>query len=125
MWDLTDLVTSATYTFRTNPNKMDRLFSDKQITTYPSSDGPLTIRTPPAPYEWSFGGNCRGKAMHDEFLDWFSRKHELRVSDHLSREFTILPILFSPTERRSHSEPWRFEYTVRSLMTDQYGGGLR
>jgi hypothetical protein len=125
MWTFTDLITSDVYTFPINPNKMDRLFATKQLATYPSSVGALTTRAAPEPYEWTFGGNCRGKDMHDALLEWTGRKHELRVSDHLAREFTILPIVFDPADRRSHREPWRFTYTIRSLMTDQYGGGLR
>lgn len=131
MWTLTDLTTSDVYTFPINPNKMDRIVAQKSLTTYPSTYGTnegagiLTLRTPPSTFEWSFSGNLRGQQMHDDLLEWCGRKHELRVNDHLEREFTILPIVFLPVDKRSRREPWRFTYTIRSLMTDQYGGGLR
>lgn len=122
-WTLTD--GSGTWTFPINPNQMASPFAQKQLTTSPGTGGVLTERAAAAPFEWTFGGHSRGKAMHDDLLDWAGRRHEIVVTDHMARSFTILPIRVDFTDRRSAIEPWRFIYEMRGLMTQQYGGGVR
>lgn len=124
-WTLTDTVTAAVWTFPINPNTMGSPFNQKQLTTTPTVSGvPVTERAVPEPFEWTFGGHSRGKTMYDALVDWMGRGHVLVVSDHLAREFTILPTGVYFTERKSATEAWRFTYEVKSLMTEQYDGGI-
>jgi len=125
-WTLTDTVTSATYTFPINPNVMATPFNAKQLTTSGIGIGGqiVTQRTTPEPFEWTFGGHSRGKAMYDNLVAWMGCKHVCTLTDHLARSFSILPSGITFTERRSAIEAWRFTYEAKALMLGQYGGGI-
>jgi hypothetical protein len=124
MWTLTDLANATTYALPINPSTMDRPFNPKNLTTLPGAGCARTVKATPIPQEWSFGGKCRGKPMHDALLDWATRGHEIQVADHLGRTFRILPTRIEFRELRSRREPWRFTYTMRGLLTRQVGGGI-
>ena len=124
MWTLKDLATLATYAMPINPSAMDRPFNPKTLATVPGPDCARTTKATPVPQEWSFGGTCRGTAMHDALLDWATRGHEVEITDHLARTFRILPTRIEFRELRSRREPWRFAYTMRGLLTRQVGGGI-
>lgn len=123
-WTMTDLVTSATYTFSFNPNRMDPVMNPKALESLPHLTSPRTWKSRTAPREWTFSGTCRGQQTHLDLLDWFTRKHELQITDHLGRTFKILPKEIEFRERRSRHEPWKFDYTVRGLLTEQALGGI-
>jgi hypothetical protein len=128
MWTLFDHVTSATYTFTTNPNKMDSPINTKQLQSLPHYWSPRTWKTPTMPSQWSFGGNLYTDTEYNSLLDWMTRKHELQVNDHLSRVFSFLPRQIEFTDVRSRKYPWKHTYTVSGFLTVQYGmshpGGL-
>lgn len=121
---MTDLVTSETYTFKVNPSAMEPPTNQKQLESLPHYASPRTRKTPTLPREWSFSGTCRGESVHLELLDWFSRKHELQITDHLGRTFKFLPRVPEFREVRSRQEPWKFDYIIRGILTEQAGGGL-
>lgn len=123
MWKMKDLVTNEEYVFPINPNQMNPPFNAKNLNVFPGLDY-RTVKAPPVPGEWNFGGVCRGEDMHDALVDWSSRGHLLEITDHLNRTFRVLPSRIEMADKRSRHEPWKFTYTISGLLVEQVGGGV-
>lgn len=123
-WQMQDMVTSATYTFKYNPDSMDPPVNPKRLETMPHFSSPRTWKPRTVPREYTFSGVVYDEDTLLEFTDWFGRKHELQITDHLGRVFRILPTGVEFRERRSRKHPWKHVYTVRGFLTRQLGGGI-
>lgn len=122
-WLFEDLTTAtpATYTFEINPNEGGSLAYEKSIVTQTTSafDGQVIVQEgQDKPLSSSFSGTILTEEGHDAMVDWFQRRHQIRVTDDLGRQMMIYITKFTPKRVRSALYPWKHTYTVDYIVLD-------
>lgn len=113
-WVFDDTASSDIWTVPINPNKMtdpearDRAFSHIAGRTF---------EDPGTAVEWEFEGVIQTQAHHDELERWAKKSTPVEITDHLGRTWQVLLKSFKPEERRpTMRKPWRFTYSMKSLI---------
>jgi hypothetical protein len=115
-WKFYDPLTTEEYTFDINPNTGgSRQF--KKTLNYQNTaaaDGKTIIfEGRDEVNQMEFSGVILEQAQYDAMVTWFGKRHQVRVTDDLSRQFWIYITSFAPTRQRLIHYPWKHEYTVQ------------
>lgn len=110
--------TLADYRVPINPNRMSSPYLGKQLDTLPNLRGRLRTRqSPPVPFEWTFSGVIRTQAHHDSLLAYSQADNNIHITDHLGRQWDVIPQRFNPTEKRpSVRIADKYDYEFVSLV---------
>lgn len=118
-WLFYDPVLDESYRVPINPNRMTSPLREKSLDTVTNVFGRIRTRRidPNAPYEWSFSGVIRDIDHHDALVTWMKKLNLITITDHLGREFQVLPQEINITEKRpSAQKPDKFDYEMTVLV---------
>lgn len=122
-WVFTDLTTAATYTVPLNPNVMTSPYPQKAKQPMPQfarSGQGTAIASPTLAFQWTFGGSIRSQAHHDALAAWAAKEYPVTITDHYGRIFVVVLQHFQPDEKRPSKQfPWKFNYTMVTLMLER------
>lgn len=120
-WTFFDPTVPETYTFPMNPTEggtPDRTKSlQAQATAAP--DGKLILfegREEPRRIELS--GTLLEQAQLDAFTTWYEKRHQIRVTDDLGRQYWVYITGFSATRNRRVHHPWHHSYKMQLTILD-------
>lgn len=120
-WTFYDATTASTYTFAINPNEGGTPLRRKTI-SYQNTAAPdgktLIFEGRDEPRKISFSGTLLEQAQLDAFETWFEKRHQVRVTDDLGREYWIYITSFEPKRARARSHPWKHTYTCEATILD-------
>lgn len=113
-WQIYDPVTAETITLEINPNDDGSLQYEKQM-TYKNTSAPggnvVAFEGRDAPYTSSFSGVLLTENQYNTYVDIFSKRYPLQLTDDLGRSFLVYFTSFKPKRKISRTYPWRHEYT--------------
>lgn len=118
--DLT-LATPTSYEFEINPSDGGSPQYKKQIINRSTcaTDGQVIVQEGrDQPNETSFSGTILTEEMYNEMVSWFNKRHQIKVTDDLGREFFIYITAFEPRRVRAVQHPWKHAYTVQYIELD-------
>lgn len=120
-WDFFDPSTSQTYEFEINPNAggspsyehnyqyVNTAAPDGKVLVYEGRDSPKKL---------NFSGTLLTQTHFEAFVTWWSKKHQITVTDDLNRTFTILIDKFTPRREKASRSPWKHSYEVEATIVD-------
>lgn len=118
-WTFYDGVTLDEYTFDINPNDGGTPNYNKTI-TYENTAGPggvtLMFEGRDEPPKLRFSGTILEQDQFDTFKTWFDKRHQIRVTDDLSRQYWIYITKFEARRRRAYSHPWKHDYEIEATI---------
>lgn len=120
-WVFDDLTDSSTYTFAINPNAGGSPQYKKTINTQSTAapDGKtLIFEGRDAPQTLSFSGVILDEDQYDAMVTWFNKRHQIKITDDLNREFMVYITDFKPRRIRAVQHPWKHEYEVDYIILD-------
>jgi len=123
-WEFTDLVTNDTYSLPVNPNDGGspsfRKNISYQVTAAP--DGKvLMFEGRDEPMQSQFSGVILTEEQYEAFVEWYSKRHQIKIKDDLGREFVCYITSFDPKRKRSALHPWKHDYTCEYTIIDWVG----
>lgn len=114
-WILSDHLGNS-YTFPRNPSGMTSPTLARNITTSGSTSGAITATEgSPAAKQWSFTGRTVDRAHYDALMTWKARPYRWKLTDHLGRQFTVVPVDCEWVWRRNAKNYWDGDYTFTVL----------
>lgn len=120
-WVFEDPVNLEEHEFEINPNAGGSPGYEKsfqfQETTAPDGKT-LIFEGQDVPQNLEFSGTILTQSHYDMFVDWWTKRYQIKVIDDLGREFMILIKSFKPQRVRSRSHPWKHTYTVEAAILD-------
>lgn len=120
-WIFLDLTDSTTATFEINPNDGGSPTYEKNVTsTSTLAPGGKTLLSEGSEKqkEISFSGIVLNSTMYDFMVTWFTKKHQIRLTDDLGRVMMIYITKFEPKRIRRASHPYYHTYTVTAQILD-------
>lgn len=120
-WEFYDPDNNNTYVMHINPRdggspNMEKTVAytstsapDGKAIIYEGQDKPLTL-------EWE--GVILVQAHYNALENWYRKRRQIRLTDHLGRVFWIYIQSFKPTHRRSNQYPWKHDYTMSAMVLD-------
>lgn len=120
-WIFDDLTDSSSYTFPINPSEGGSPQYKKSINTQNTAapDGKtLVFEGRDAPQTLSFSGTILDEAQYNAMVLWFNKRHQIKVTDDLGREFMVYITDFEPKRVRAVQHPWKHSYTVNYIVLD-------
>lgn len=120
-WRFDDLVTHETYEFEINPKEGGSPSYKKHI-NYQNTCAPngktLVFEGHDEPQVLTFTGTILTQTLYDAMVTWFSKRHQIKVTDDLGRSFMIYIMSFEPKRERSFHYPWKHSYQVSYIVLD-------
>lgn len=120
-WVFEDPVLLETYVFDVNPSEGGSPGFEKrfefQETTAPDGKT-LIFEGQDTPQNITFSGTILTESHYNAFVEWYSKRYQIKVTDDLGREFMILIKSFKPERVRAVSHPWKHKYTVEAAILD-------
>ncbi len=120
-WLFEDLVLTESYTFEINPTEGGSLAYEKSVSQSTTSafDGKvIAFEGQDKPLSSSFTGTILTQAGYDAMVTWFNKRHQIKLTDDLEREFMIYITKFVPKRVRSALYPWKHTYQVDYIILD-------
>lgn len=118
-WTFFDAVTSSTYTFAINPREGGAPERNKQL-VYQNTAAPdgktLILEGRDEVQKLEFSGVILEQAEYDAFNTWYEKRHQVKVTDDLGRQFWVYLTSFKPKRERAASHPWKHTYTVSATI---------
>lgn len=123
-WNFLDTVTSETYTWEINPSAGGSPAYKKNIATqntvapggktllFEGADEPLTL-------DWT--GTILSQAQHQTFITWWSKRHQIQLTDDLGRVFMIYITEYTPDRQRAVHYPYKHSYDMKAIVVDWAG----
>jgi hypothetical protein len=121
-WKFFDPIDDETYVFPVNPNEGgtgDRTKNISQQATAAPEGKTLLFEGRDSPETINLSGVVLEQAQLDAFNTWFDKRHQIRVTDDLGRQYWAYMTRFSATRNRRRSHPWHHSYTMELLVVDQ------
>jgi hypothetical protein len=119
-WKFTDPTDSSTQTFEINPFEGGTPSREMNISTQNTlAPGGKTLvwEGAESPQTIEFSGTILSESQLELYNTWFSKKHQIQLTDDLNREYMILFRTYVP--KRVHSANfWRHEFTVSAIIVD-------
>jgi hypothetical protein len=120
-WTFFDPLTLEEYTFGINPNtggsRQFRKTINYQSTA--AADGKtLVFEGRDEVNKMEFSGAILEQGQYDAMVTWFSKRHQIQVTDDLGRQFWIYITSFAPVRQRAIHYPWKHSYTVEYVEVD-------
>lgn len=120
-WKFEDLVLDETYTFEINPNEDGSPSYSKHV-TYQNTSAPdgrtLVFEGQDEPSTGTFSGTILSEDHYNAMVYWFSKRHQIRITDDLDRAMMIYITKFTPKRVRSAIYPWKHTYSCEYTMLD-------
>lgn len=115
-WTFFDPTVPETYTFAINPNTGGTPNRTKRINfeSPAASDGSMILfegREEPRRVEIS--GVILNQAQLDTFQAWYDKRHQIRLTDDLGRQYWVYITSFSATRNRRAHHPWHHSYQMQ------------
>lgn len=107
-----------TYTVPMNPESMQSLFSERQVTGKATLAGRvlLTEGVQP-PTQWQFSGQILDADHYEALRHWvYDIKQRVVITDHFGRKIQCVLTSFAPEPKRAVGRYWRHTYTVKALV---------
>lgn len=119
-WIFTDPVAVEAWTVPINPDSMSASLKSRKAKFGNGFRRDTRVRTfvvPPDPKVFTFGGVIRTQAHYDGLEAWSKKTNAIIVTDHLGRDWRIVPTSFEPTDRKpTATVAWRLRYTFRATL---------
>jgi len=120
-WRFDDLTDSTSYVFEINPNEGGSPQYKKTIQTSNTAapDGKtLIFEGRDEPQQLTFSGTILSQAQYDAMVTWFNKRHQIQITDDLSRQFMVYITGFEPKRVRAVHFPYKHTYTVTYTVLD-------
>lgn len=121
-WRFEDTTEGDSYTFAINPNEggsPNRAKSIQFQKTSASDGKTLVFEGLDEPKTSQFSGVILTQAYYDAMIDWFGRRHPIKVIDDLGREFIIYITKLDAKRQRAVHYPWKHQYTVDYIILEE------
>lgn len=120
-WSFHDPTIPETYVLEINPNEGGSPEYKKTI-TYANTSAPdgktLIFEGRDEVQTISFSGTLLTVTHLTALTNWFQKRHQILVTDDLSRQFWIYITSFSPKRERAAHSPYKHSYTVEATVLD-------
>lgn len=120
-WKFFDPVDSTTTAFEVNPNEGGSLLLEKPIVARSTvAQGGVTILfegNKPV-QQIVFSGILYSETALNVMVDMFAKRHQIRLTDDLGRQFMIFIDKFEPKRVRARHSPWKHTYTITATIVD-------
>lgn len=120
-WTFYDPTVPETYTFPINPNDGGTPGIAKNITTEVTAapDGSAIIfEGRPSPQTVTFDGTILDQSHLENLITWFSKEHQVRLTDDLGRQYWVYLTSFTPKRVRAATRPWKHTYSAEATILD-------
>lgn len=120
-WRFEDPVTAEVHTFSINPSEGGSPSFAKTFMTESTSapDGKtLVMEGRDQVQRLSFSGTLLTEDDYNTFVEWFSKRRQIKITDDLSREYMVVFEAFTPNRQRAASRPWKHSYSVSAIIVD-------
>lgn len=120
-WTFYDPINLTTYTFEVNPDEGGSPTMAKTV-TYQNTAAPdgktLVFEGRDQPPMIRFSGKILTEDQYDAMMEWFSKRHQIEMTDDLERSYWVYITSFNPTRIRARSHPWKHSYEVEATIVD-------
>lgn len=120
-WTFYDAAESETYEFEVNPREGGTPSYRKNI-VYQNTLAPggrtLIFEGADEPMKLSWAGVILTQEHHETFVDWYYKRHQILLTDDLSRQYTVYISAYEPKRERSALHPWKHSYTMEATILD-------
>lgn len=108
------------YRLPVNPNKMTSPYRSKNLETQSGPSGRMRTKMSynTAPFEWTWSGKIRDQDHYDKLLEWSRVDNAILITDHLGRQWSVLPQRFNPDEKRPSArvpDKWTYDFVCLVL----------
>lgn len=120
-WEFFDPTNSTTVAFEINPSEGGAIAYKKNITTQSTlaHDGKtLVFEGAQVPPEINFSGTILTETQYNQMVTWFNKKHQMQLTDDLSRVMMVFITEFTPVRERARNYPWKHSYTCKAVIVD-------
>lgn len=113
-WTFTDLSTMATHEMEVNPSDEDFPGWEKQFTYEQStaSGNTLVFEGRDRVRKGKFSGSIFTEAEFNTLYTWWDKRNQIRITDDLGRQQTVIFESFTPKRKRAHGLPWKHTYEM-------------
>lgn len=112
-WLFEDLALDESYVFEINPNEGGSPQYKKNITYQDTIAGnTLIFEGGDQAIETSVSGTLLSQSQHETFVDWFSKRHLIRLTDDLGRTYMIYITGYEPKRVRAVQARYKHTYTL-------------
>lgn len=121
-WQFWDPIASETYVFPINPNAGGTPTRAKSLAIEKTAapDGKaILFEGREDPRKISVSGAILEEAELNAFYAWYDKRHQVRLTDDLGRQFWVYITNFSATRDRRQSHPWHHSYQMEMTILDQ------
>lgn len=120
-WTFQDLSTSEIVTLPINPkdggspsfskhiNYSSTAAPDGKTLVFEGLDDPQTL-------EWS--GTILDQTHYELLRTWYSKRHQIVITDDLGRQFTCYITKYTPKRKRSVQHPYKHDYDMSATILD-------
>lgn len=120
-WTFFDPIGPVTYTFPLNPSEGGLQGRKKNVSFEPtvgSGGRNLAFEGAEEPQRFSFSGVILSEAQYDDFNTWYEKRHQIQLSDDLSRQWWVYIDGLETPRRRSVNYAWSHRYTITAVELD-------
>lgn len=120
-WLFEDLVTVDSYELEINPNTMKLPAREKKMNyqTTAAPDGKvIAYEGRDAVQVLGFSGVTLSEEQHNAFVEWFEKRHQIRITDDRGDQWIVYITKYTPTRRRAVHYPYKHEYEIEAFVLD-------
>lgn len=112
-WTFEDLATGDSYEWEVNPNSGGSPQYRKTI-TYQNTVGGRTLifEGSDEPLTGQVSGVLLSQDQHETLVDWWDKRHLVRLTDDLGRTYMIYIVSYEPERQRSVRYGYKHSYTM-------------
>lgn len=118
-WIFEDPTEGTTQFMQINPNEGASPTYQKNLSKKSTTAGRTLLQEgQDAAKQFDFSGVILTQAQYEFLYTAWDKRHLVRVTDDLGRQFTIYFESFSPTRKLSRTYPWRHDYQATTVIVD-------
>jgi hypothetical protein len=120
-WTLWDPTANETYTFGINPNEGGSPSLSKSLSTQSTAapDGrTILFEGRDQPQKIEISGVLLDEIQLNTLQTWFGKRHQIRVTDDLGRQYWVYITDFTPTRGRRANYPFYHTYKLQMTVVD-------
>lgn len=119
-WIFEDPTEGTTQYMQINPNEGASPAFQKTLSTKTTTAGRTLLQEGQDPAkQFDFSGVILTQAQYEFLYNAWNKRHPVRLTDDLGRQFTIYFESFTPTRKLSRTYPWRHDYQATTVIVDQ------
>lgn len=112
-WTFEDLATGDSYEWEVNPNSGGSPQYRKTITYQHTLGGrTLIFEGADEPLTGQISGTLLSQTQHETLVDWWDKRHLIRLTDDLGRTYMIYIVSYEPERQRSVQYGYKHSYTM-------------